>query len=66
MREVHLRLMARRRLEANHRLGDWRRPDLTDVRFQLRVAADISGGLDLVEQTRRRQRGIRVQIQFRH
>ena len=54
-REVDLRLAARRRLEADHRLRRRRRPDLTDKLFQLRVTAGKSRRADLRQQPHRGQ-----------
>ena len=58
-REVDLRLSARWRLEANHRLRRRRGPDLPHPRFQLRITAVVPGGVDLGQQAHRRQRGVR-------
>jgi hypothetical protein len=55
VREVDLGLMARRRLEADDRLGRRQWTDLTNECLQLRVAARVPGGPDLREQPYGRQ-----------
>jgi len=55
--EVDLRLMARRRFEANYGVRCRRRPNTAHVFFDLRVAAVVASRADLIEQSRRRQLG---------
>jgi hypothetical protein len=63
-REVHLRLAARRRLEAHDRLGRRRRPHALNERFQLGVAAVVAGRADFLEETHRRELRIRGEARF--
>ena len=63
-REVDLRLAARRRLEADHRLRRRRRSDLTDKLFQLRIAAGKARRADLRQQPHRGQLRIRGESGF--
>jgi hypothetical protein len=59
VREIDLRLMTRRRLEADDRLRRRRGTELPDERLQLRVAACVPRSPDLVEQPNGRELRIR-------
>jgi hypothetical protein len=61
VREVHLSLAARGRLEANDGIRQWLRPNQLYVDFELCEATRISGGADLLEEPDGRELRERLQ-----
>jgi len=55
LREIKLRLVAGRRLEADDRLRRRPRADASHIRFELAIAADVARGATLLKQPDGRQ-----------